>query len=247
MVNLVTYEDKADVLKPWAEALKAEIPEVTTFVNTINSKKAQIAFGEKERVYLGDGVIHEQLGAYRYSISASSFFQVNVPQAERLYGIAKEFGEFQPSDVVYDLYCGTGSISMFLADAVRHVIGIESVASAVEDANKNVQEHGITNCTFVLGDLKDCLTKDTAWMDLQPKPDVIVIDPPRNGMHPKVVEELLSLAPKRIVYVSCNPATQARDVKLLCESVYRLVKMQPVDMFPHTYHIENVALLVRKE
>jgi 23S rRNA (uracil1939-C5)-methyltransferase len=147
---------------------------------------------------------------------------------------------------VYDLYSGTGSISIFISDAVKQVIGVESVASAIEDANRNAKENNITNCTFVLGDLKDRLTKDIEWMLSHPKPDVMVIDPPRSGMHPKVVEEILKIEPERIVYVSCNPATQARDVKALCESKYRLMKMQPVDMFPHTYHIENVVLLLRK-
>jgi 23S rRNA (uracil1939-C5)-methyltransferase len=129
---------------------------------------------------------------------------------------------------------------------VKEVVGIESVESAIRDAEKNAQSNSITNCHFLLGDLKDRLTKDTAWMSSHPKPDVLVIDPPRNGMHPKVVEEILALAPERIVYVSCNPATQARDVKLLCTEKYQLIKLQPVDMFPHTFHIENVALLRRQ-
>jgi 23S rRNA (uracil1939-C5)-methyltransferase len=128
---------------------------------------------------------------------------------------------------------------------VKEVVGIESVESAIRDAEKNAQANNITNCRFLLGDLKDRLTKDTEWMSSHPKPDVLVIDPPRNGMHPKVVEEILGLAPERIVYVSCNPATQARDVGILCTEKYQLIKLQPLDMFPHTFHIENVALLRR--
>jgi 23S rRNA (uracil1939-C5)-methyltransferase len=212
-------------------------------VNTINSKKAQIAFGETENIYLGSGWIHERLGDHHFSISASSFFQTNVVQAEKLYGVVKDFGEFKSTDVVFDLYSGTGSIAIFISDLVKEVVGIESVESAIRDAEKNALANGITNCRFLLGDLKDRLTKDTSWMSAHPKPDVLVIDPPRNGMHPKVVEEILTLAPERIVYVSCNPATQARDVELLCTEKYRLIKLQPVDMFPHTFHIENVALL----
>jgi 23S rRNA (uracil1939-C5)-methyltransferase len=246
MVNLVTFNNLPDLMREYSAALTAEVPEVTTIVNTINSKKAQIAFGQAEHAYLGNGVIHEQMGSHKFDVSASSFFQTNVLQAEKLYQVAKEFGEFKPTDVVYDLYSGTGSISIFISDAVKQVIGVESVASAIEDANRNAKENNITNCTFVLGDLKDRLTKDIEWMLSHPKPDVMVIDPPRSGMHPKVVEEILKIEPERIVYVSCNPATQARDVKALCESKYRLMKMQPVDMFPHTYHIENVVLLLRK-
>lgn len=243
MANLVTFEDRPDVMKQYAAELKANVGEVTTVVNTINVKKAQIAFGETERVYLGNGWIHELLGSHHFSISASSFFQTNVAQAERLYGVVKELGGFKSTDVAFDLYSGTGSIAIFISDAVKEVIGIESVESAIRDAEKNAEANAVTNCHFLFGDLKDRLTKDTEWMLSHPRPDVLVIDPPRNGMHPKVVEEILGLAPQRIVYVSCNPATQARDVKLLCAEKYQLMKLQSVDMFPHTFHIENVALL----
>jgi len=246
MANLVTFQNQPDIMKRYAAELKANVEQVTTVVNTINGKKAQIAFGETENVYLGHGWIHEQLGSHNFSISASSFFQTNVAQAEKLYGVVKEFGEFKSSDVVFDLYSGTGSIAIFISDLVKEVVGIESVESAIRDAEKNARSNGITNCHFLLGDLKDRLTKDTSWMSSYPKPDVLVIDPPRNGMHPKVVEEILGLAPDRIVYVSCNPATQARDAELLCASKYELIKLQPVDMFPHTFHIENVALLARR-
>jgi 23S rRNA (uracil1939-C5)-methyltransferase len=225
--------------------LKANVEQVTTVVNTINSKKAQIAFGDKEHIYLGNGWIQEQLGSHHFTVSASSFFQTNVAQAEKLYGVAKELGEFKPTDVVFDLYSGTGSIAIFISEAVKEVVGIESVESAIRDAENNAQSNGITNCRFLLGDLKDRLTNDTSWMLSHAKPNVLVIDPPRNGMHPKVVEEILVIGPERIVYISCNPATQARDVKLLCNEKYRLIKLQPVDMFPHTFHIENVALLHR--
>jgi len=246
MANLVTFQNQPDIMKRYAAELKANVDQVTTVVNTINGKKAQIAFGETENVYLGHGWIHEQLGSHNFFISASSFFQTNVAQAEKLYGVVKEFGEFKSSDVVFDLYSGTGSIAIFISDLVKEVVGIESVESAIRDAEKNARSNGITNCHFLLGDLKDRLTKDTSWMSSYPKPDVLVIDPPRNGMHPKVVEEILGLAPDRIVYVSCNPATQARDAELLCASKYELIKLQPVDMFPHTFHIENVALLARR-
>jgi 23S rRNA (uracil1939-C5)-methyltransferase len=247
MVNLVTYLENKELMQKYTSCLLQECPEVTTVINTINSRKAQIAFGELENIYYGNGFINEQLGGKRFVISASSFFQTNVMQAEKLYAVAKEFGEFKSTDIVFDLYSGTGSIAIFISDAVREVVGIESMESAILDAEKNAQANNLTNCRFLLGDLKDRLTKDTGWMSSYPKPDIIIIDPPRNGMHPKVVEEILALAPERIVYISCNPATQARDMKLLCAERYQLVKLQPVDMFPHTYHIENVALLRRRE
>lgn len=243
MVNLVTFEDKPDILRRFTEELTKTIPAVTTVINTINSKKAQIAFGETEKIYFGSGVIHERLGNLTFTISTSSFFQTNTNQAELLYGVAKSFAELKATDVVWDLYSGTGSIALFISDAAKEVVGIESVESAVRDAERNAALNNVTNCHFVLGDLKDRLTKDKEWMKTHRKPDVMIIDPPRSGMHPKVVEEIIDLAPPRIVYVSCNPATQARDVKMLCEQKYEIQKLQPVDMFPHTYHIENVCSL----
>lgn len=245
MVNLVTYESRPDVMKQLTSALLEKVPDVTTVVNTINNRKAQIAFGDREHIYHGEGVIHERLGNHTFTISAGSFFQTNTAQAEKLYTVAKDFAGLRKTDTVYDLYSGTGSIALFVAGDAGNVIGIESVESAVSDAERNAKQNGVTNCSFVLGDLKDRLTKDTTWMQSHPKPDVLIIDPPRSGMHPRVLEEIATLGTPRIVYVSCNPATQARDVKALCEKSYRIAKLQPVDMFPHTYHIENVALLER--
>ena len=246
MVNLVTYTDETDIMKRYTRRLIQECPEITTVVNTINRKKAQIAIGESERIYHGDGLIREELGKHRFKVSANSFFQTNVAQAEKLYEAVKAFSELHSTDVVYDLYTGTGSIALYISDAVKEVIGIDSIASSIGDAEKNASENGIRNCRFLLGDLKDRLTNNKEWMSSHPKPDVLVIDPPRSGMHPKVIEEILSLGVDRIVYVSCNPATQARDVQLLCKEHYQLMKLQPVDMFPHTFHIENVALLHKR-
>ena len=243
MVNLVTYDDRPQIMEHFTAGLLAAIPLVTTVVNTINSKKAQIAFGDREKVYAGDGFIHEKLGELVFTISASSFFQTNTVQAERLYTVAKSFAALKPSDILWDLYSGTGSIALFVSDAVRQVVGVESVESAVQDAERNALANHIENCTFILGDLKDRLTRDRDWIASHPKPDVMIIDPPRSGMHPKVVDEILALAPRRIVYVSCNPATQARDLKIMAAR-YDVLALQPVDMFPHTYHIENVAQLI---
>jgi 23S rRNA (uracil1939-C5)-methyltransferase len=242
MVNLVTFEDRPEIMKQMTKELLQAVPAVTTVVNTINSKKAQIAFGDREKIYAGDGIIHERLGNLLFTISSGSFFQTNTTQAEKLYAVARNLAVLKPTDVVWDLYSGTGSIALFISDAVSRVIGVESVGAAVDDAERNARANEITNCSFVLGDLKDRLTKDTDWIKSHQKPDVMIIDPPRSGMHPEVVDEILEIAPPRIVYVSCNPATQARDVKLL-SSRYEILALQPVDMFPHTYHIENVAQL----
>jgi 23S rRNA (uracil1939-C5)-methyltransferase len=242
MVNLVTFEDRPDIMKLLTQELLQAVPEVTTVVNTINSKKAQIAFGDKEKIYAGKGIIHETLGNLNFTISSGSFFQTNTSQAEKLYTVAKSMAALKRTDIVWDLYSGTGSIALFVSDAVSKVIGVESVAAAVEDAERNAKANNITNCSFILGDLKDRLTKETDWIKVHEKPDVMIIDPPRSGMHPKAVDEILRIAPPRIVYVSCNPATQARDVKALAAR-YDVVALQPVDMFPHTFHIENVAQL----
>jgi len=243
MVNVVTYDDDPAVMKKLTDMLVSSFPRITTVLNNVTAKKSQVALGETETVYFGGGVITERLGTHTFEISANSFFQTNSLQAERLYTVVKEFGEFTPDDVVYDLYCGTGSISLFIADAVKHVVGIELVESSIANAKMNAQFNGITNCEFITGDLKDLLTKDVAWRERCAHPDVLVIDPPRSGMHPKAVAELGSMKIPRIVYVSCNPATLARDLQMLVPYGYAIETVQPVDMFPHTYHIECVAKL----
>ena len=243
MVNLVTRIDDPELMESYAAALQEAFPKVTTIVNTINSKRAQIAFGDLERIYKGEGIIRERLGNRTFIISAGSFFQTNTAQAERLFETARNLAEFKSSDVVFDLYSGTGSIALFISSDVKQVIGVESVEGAQKDAERNAAANGITNCDFILGDLKDRLTRDDDWIRKYPKPDVVILDPPRSGIHTKVIERIVEINPSRIVYVSCNPATQARDVKLFCSDSYRIAKLQPVDMFPHTYHIENVALL----
>ena len=162
-----------------------------------------------------------------------------------MYSIAKQLGELKPTDVVCDLYSGTGTIAIYLSDAVERVIGIEIVESAIADAGRNAALNRISNCYFLQGDLKDRLTKESGWLNEHPHPTVIVCDPPRNGMHEKVVQQIVKLSPERIVYVSCNPSTQARDAKMLAASGYELRVVQPVDMFPHTDHIEAVALFTR--
>ncbi|MBA4312020.1 MAG: 23S rRNA (uracil(1939)-C(5))-methyltransferase RlmD [Chlorobiaceae bacterium] len=242
MINLVTTNVEAEVMKQFTQMLIGEFPVVTTIVNNITDRKSMIAIGDVENILYGNGYITEQLGGYTFKISANSFFQTNTMQAEKLYNVAKNFADLKPDDVVYDLYSGTGTIAIYLSDAVERVIGIEVVESAIHDAEKNAEKNQISNCYFLQGDLKDRLTKDRSWLSEHPEPNVIVVDPPRSGLHPKVVDQILKIKPQRIVYVSCNPATQARDSKLLAKGGYNLQKIQPVDMFPHTDHIESVAL-----
>lgn len=247
MVNLVTSDDQPKLLLALSSLLLAEIPSITTIINNITQRKSQVAIGDSEKIYHGSGYITEKIGKRTYHISANSFFQTNTKQAERLYDVAKRMANLKSEDIVFDLYSGTGTIALHIADDVKEVVGIENVEAAVEDARKNAAANKISNGTFILGDLKDRLTKDTAWLNNHSKPNVMIIDPPRAGMHEKVVHEVVEMKPERIVYVSCNPSTQARDLKLMCsETGYRIVEVQPVDMFPHTYHIENVVSLRKK-
>lgn len=244
MVNLVTTTHEPDLMQALSTKLTSQFPAITTFVNNITARKSMVAQGDQEVVYSGSGTITERLGKYRFQVSANSFFQTNSTQAERLYEIARTAGELKPSDTVFDLYCGTGTIAIYISDAVSSVIGIDLIPSAIEDAHRNAELNSVTNCRFVLGDLKDLLTRERNWMS--DHPDVVILDPPRSGLHPQVVEEVAALSPGRIVYVSCNPTTQARDVKMFAETGYELVGLQPVDMFPHTFHVENVAALRRR-
>jgi 23S rRNA (uracil1939-C5)-methyltransferase len=246
MVNLVTFDDRPAVASALSQHLRDRFPTLTTFVNTINSRRAQIATGELERVYLGSGTITERLGKYRFQVSANSFFQTNTKQAERLFELVKRLGDFKPTDVVYDLYSGAGALSIYASDAVKKVVGIELVQSSVNDAVHNARLNGIGNCYFLQGDLKERLTRDTQWIDEHGTPDVVVVDPPRSGMHPKVVQSIARFLPPRIVYVSCNPATQARDIRSLVAAGYSIESVQPLDLFPQTSHIESVGKLVRK-
>jgi 23S rRNA (uracil1939-C5)-methyltransferase len=246
MVNLVTFDDRPAVASSLCNYILEQFPTLTSFVNTINSGRAQIATGELERVYHGPGTITETLGKYRFRISANSFFQTNTKQAEQLFEVAKGFAEFQPADIVFDLYSGAGALSIYVSDAVQKVVGIELSETSVRDAIHNAHLNGVTNCHFLQGDLKERLTKDTQWINDHGPADVILLDPPRSGMHPKVVQRVGRLLPSRIVYVSCNPATQARDIRSLAEAGYSVVSIQPVDLFPQTFHVESVAKLVRK-
>lgn len=241
MVNLVTGRDEPEVMQTYTRELLANAPEVSTVVNNVNTRRAQVAVGDFERVYHGTGTIRDKIGSATYQISANSFFQSNTLQAERLYTVATEFAELRTDDILWDLYCGTGTISLFAASMVEQVLGIELVEAAIADAEANARSNGIANVQFVASDLKRALTSPD-FLAEHPRPSVMIIDPPRSGMHTEVIRQIIQLAPERIAYISCNPATQARDVELLSEA-YELLDLQPVDMFPQTFHIECVAKL----
>jgi len=244
MVNLVTSESKPDLFKEYTDSLIEIIPGITTIINNVNEKKSQTAYGDYEIIYHGDGYIFDTIGDYKFRISANSFFQTNTIQAEFLYKTALEFAGLTGEEVVYDLYSGAGTISIYVSVKAREVIGFETVDPAVEDAVFNAGLNNIDNVNFVNANLDKSFLHFLKEYKI-PAPDVIIADPPRSGMNPKTVNDILTLMPPKIVYVSCNPSTQARDIKLLCDGGYRLVQYQPVDMFPHTYHVENVALLVK--
>ena len=243
MVNLVTNGYDTERMDALGTFLQEAYPEVTTFINTINTGVAQTAYGEAMHTRYGSGVIHDVIGPYRFEIAPNAFFQTNTRQAERLYEVARSFAEPGPEDLVYDLYCGAGTISLFMAEAVRHVIGVELVEEAVTNAQANARANGVENCTFRSGDMLKLLTP--AFVREHGRPDVVIADPPRAGIHPKVMEQIGQLHPPRLVYVSCNPQTQARDLALLRDR-YRIEAIQPVDLFPHTHHIENVVQLRAK-
>ena len=245
MVNIVTSRDDPDLLSPISDTLITKFPSITSIVNNITTRKAGVSMGEHQIVLHGKEYIIEKLGDYEFMISADSFFQTNTKQAEKLYDIILEESQLKGSEIVYDLFCGTGSISLFLSKHAKMVYGFELVTSAVQDAMQNAIHNKVKNAWFFGGNLENLFRENTEAKELD-APDVVVVDPPRAGLHTKTIKDILEKSPKRIVYVSCNPASQARDVALLCYEKYELVKLRPVDMFPHTPHVENVATLILK-
>ncbi len=224
--------------------LKSKFPDLTTLVHSVSRKRAQVASGEVSRTLWGPGYIEEELGGLRLRISANSFLQTNTAAAENLYQAVSRWGEFTGKETVWDLYCGAGSIALYLAAQAQRVAGFELVQSAVDDAYVNCRLNGIDNCRFQAGDLKEQIRQALRTGD-PPRPEVVITDPPRAGMHPEVVQALLELAPRRLIYVSCNPATLARDLGRL-EAQYDITTVQPFDLFPHTGHIECVVRLDRR-
>jgi len=237
---LVSFaRDEPDAIRKFLDALLARVP-LTTVVYCINPKRNDTVFDLEMVVYHGKGFVVEQLGDLRFKIGPKSFFQTNSAQAKNLYDTVVQFAGLTGSENVYDLYTGTGSIALYVARFCKQVVGIEEIPEAIADAEENRRLNGIENAVFYAGDVKQVL--DPAFVERHGRPDLVITDPPRAGMHEKAVRFLLDLAAPRIVYVSCNPATQARDVLLLSEK-YEVLKVRPVDMFPHTHHIESVALL----
>ena len=242
MVNVVTGSPAISELSPLGERLRSRIPETSSVVLNVNPKKASVAIGVEEHVLGGRDHIREQIGGLSFQISANSFFQTNTVQAERLFRLVLDSTELTGAETVVDLYAGTGAISLLLAQRCRWVFGVEVAQAAVDDAGLNAAANGISNCTFLAGEVRFVLP---ALIARGVTAEVVVADPPRAGFHPKGLHALLRLGPSRIAYVSCNPSTLARDVSELVRGGYRLQWVQPVDMFPHTPHIEAIARLER--
>ncbi len=247
MVNLVVLNADPAVDR-LAEKLHADLPFVSTLASTVNTTRSQVATGIVDKIHFGQGYITEKLGRYSFRISPLSFFQTNTVQAEHLYDAAmRAVGE--KHDVIYDMYSGTGSIAIYMSELAGHVYGFELVHSAVEDAGENAALNDIGNVSFLQTDLLDLFKGTDIAENFErlniPKPDLVLLDPPRSGLHPKIASNLHLLGAKKIVYVSCNPMTQARDVKEIVSHGYQATHSQPVDMFPQTYHIENVMTLVK--
>ncbi|MBL7743737.1 MAG: 23S rRNA (uracil(1939)-C(5))-methyltransferase RlmD [Chitinophagaceae bacterium] len=243
MVNVIAGEDSPEKLLPLLQHLQQTIPSITTLVYTINTKKNDSLHDLEPVTYSGKGYVIEKLEDFQFKIGPKSFFQTNTYQGERLYKIARDFAELTGKEIVYDLYCGTGSIGIFVSKKAKKIIGVEMIEAAIEDAKENAAMNDLEDAAFYAGDvIKIC---DDDFFAAHGRPDVIITDPPRAGMHEKLVRKILDIGAPVVVYVSCNPATQARDLNLLGEK-YTVTQIQPVDMFPHTHHIENVVQLKLK-
>lgn len=229
--------------KALLDALVKEFPQITSLFYVINEKLNDSIGDQSPVLYYGKDAIYESMEGLSFKIGPKSFYQTNSRQAYRLYSVARDFADLQGNEVVYDLYTGTGTIAQFVSKKAAKVFGIEYVPEAIEDAKDNAKRNNITNCEFFAGDMKDVLNED--FIKKHGRPDVIILDPPRAGIHPDVAQVILKAAPERMVYVSCNPASQARDLAILCKD-YKITAVQPVDMFPHTMHVENVVALKRK-
>jgi len=242
LVSLVTSEDAAEAVEAFARTLLDAGLGITTLVHGVNSRHADTAVAERERVLFGPGFIREEVGGLVFALSASSFFQTNTRGAELLFELVREEAGLGLEDLLWDLYCGTGTLSLSLAKSAREVVGFEISAAAIGDARRNAELNRIGNARFVLGDVLDAVPGEQARSG---RPDVLLLDPPRSGLHPRLFASLSALAPRRIVYVSCNPAAGARDVGRLVASGWRAERIRPIDLFPHTPHVECVIGLSR--
>jgi 23S rRNA (uracil1939-C5)-methyltransferase len=240
MVNIVVGYESKKMQEALLSFIQQKFPQLTTVLFTINQKFNDSIFDLQPQVFKGKGFIIEKLEDFQFKISAKSFFQTNTKQAEKLYSITRDFAELSGKEIVYDLYCGTGSIGIFVSKQAKKIIGVEVIEEAINDAKENAALNNINHADFFAGDVINICNDE--FFAIHGKPDVIITDPPRAGMHEKLTNKLLEIEAPLIVYVSCNPATQARDLALLDEK-YAVTKIQPVDMFPHTHHIENVVQL----
>ncbi|MEY3982988.1 MAG: hypothetical protein RL160_545 [Bacteroidota bacterium] len=243
MVLVSFRENQPEEITGLLKHLQARFPEITSLLFAVNDKQNDSLYNLDIQVFSGDPWLQESFGGLQFRIRPKSFFQTNPAQALRLYEATRKLAGLNGTERVYDLYTGTGSIALFVAAQAAEVVGVEYVPEAIEDAHENAALNNIENCRFFAGDMKAVLTPE--FIAEQGRPDVVITDPPRDGMHPDVVARILEMLPERVVYVSCNPATQARDLALMKEQ-YRVAVVQPVDMFPHTHHVENVALLLKR-
>lgn len=240
MINLVFGYDDKEQRENICNYLLGIVPQITTLLYTLNPKWNDSLNDLEPKIFYGKGYVIEKLGEFNFKISAKSFFQTNTQQAEALYNVVKDFAVLTGNEIVYDLYCGTGSIGIFLSKNSKKIIGVDVIEEAINDAKENAQINNLNHTSFYAGDVIEICNND--FFELHGKPYIVIVDPPRAGLHNKLVNKLLEIASPKIVYVSCNVATQARDLQLLSEK-YIVEKLQPVDMFPHTHHIECVALL----
>lgn len=244
MLIVVFYRDEKEKIQALMQAIADEFPQITSLLYVINNKGNDTIFDRDIHVFKGRDYIMEQMENLQFKIGPKSFYQTNSAQAYRLYSVVREMADLQCDELVYDLYTGTGTIANFVSAKARQVIGVEYVPEAIEDAKVNADINHIDNTLFFAGDVKDIV--NDAFIEKYGRPDVLITDPPRAGMHTDVINTILKARPRKIVYVSCNPATQARDINLL-DVAYRVDAIQPVDMFPHTQHVENVLCLSLKE
>ena len=242
MVILVVGEDKQDWLNAILNHIDQEFPHITSLMFVINQKQNTIITDLSNELFKGNPFLMEEMEGIKFKVGPVSFYQTNSLQAYEMYKIAREFADLKGDELVYDLYTGTGTIANFIARKAKKVIGVEYVPEAIEDAKVNSEINGISNTVFYAGDMAKVL--DEEFIAVNGKPDVVITDPPRAGMHEKVVQQIVKAAPQKIVYISCNPATQARDITWMKDH-YKVVKVQPLDMFPQTHHLENITLLER--
>lgn len=243
MVLIQFFEDDKQKRELLLAFIAERFPEITSLQYVINSKANDTIYDQDVILYKGRDYILEEMEGLTFSINAKSFYQTNSEQAYELYKITREFAGLSGDELVYDLYTGTGTIAQFVSKKAKKVVGVEAVPAAIEDAKINAKRNNITNCEFFVGDMKDVFNEE--FIATHGIPDVIITDPPRDGMHKDVVKQILRIAPKKVVYVSCNSATQARDLALIDE-MYKVTRVRPVDMFPQTHHVENVVLLEKR-